>query len=77
MKTEIKQSTIFFEPDILKSLEDKATVTKKNISDLVNGIIRRAFEEDREDLKAFEERKNEPDLDFEEELRKLKKSGKL
>ena len=37
----------------------------------------RREEEDREDLAAFEERKNEPEITYEELLKSLKKQGKI
>jgi len=39
--------------------------------------VKNVLIEDSIDLKAFEERKNEPVFSFEEVLKKLKKNGKI
>ena len=46
-------------------------------SDLVNVAVRRSLAEDAEDLQAFETRKKEPSLLFENVLKDLKRRGKL
>ncbi|NOX84389.1 MAG: CopG family transcriptional regulator [Chlorobi bacterium] len=77
MKTALKRSTIYLDPEIHKALKVKSAVSSKTISELVNEAIRLSLEEDYEDLLAFEERKNEPNLDFELVLKELKESGNL
>jgi hypothetical protein len=49
----------------------------RSISDLVNEAVRNALAEDFEDLEAFENRLNEPNLDFEYVLKELRSSGKI
>ena len=77
MKTETKRSTIYFDPDLHKALKVKAALSHHTISEIVNNILKRALAEDAEDLSAFEKRASEPNLDFEEVLRSLKKRGKI
>jgi len=77
MKTETKRSTIYFDPDLHKALKVKAALSHHTISEIVNNILKRALAEDAEDLSAFEERASEPNLDFEEVLKSLKKRGKI
>ena len=77
MKTDVKRSTIYFDPDIHKTLKIKAASTHHTISEIVNGMVKQALSEDEEDLSAFDERAKEPDLDFEDVLRSLKKRGKI
>jgi hypothetical protein len=48
-----------------------------SISELVNDAVRLNLAEDAEDLAAFEERVNEPNLAFEDVLKDLRKRGKL
>jgi len=72
-----KRATIYFEPGIHKALRLKAAHTEKSISDLVNVAVRRSLAEDAEDLQAFEARKKEPSLLFEDVLKDLKRRGKL
>ena len=77
MKTSTKRSTIYFDPDLHKALKVKAALSHHTISEIVNNILKRALAEDAEDLSAFEDRASEPNLDFEEVLRSLKKRGKI
>jgi hypothetical protein len=72
-----KRATIYFEPGVHKALRLKAAHTEKSISDLVNVAVRRSLAEDAEDLEAFETRKKEPNLLFENVLKDLKRRGKL
>ena len=72
-----KRSTVYFEPSIHHALKVKAASTHQSVSEVVNDAMRHALREDQEDLSAFEERKNEPTLSYEELLEDLKANGKL
>ena len=43
----------------------------------VNAAVRHSLAEDAEDLAAFDARANEPNLDFKDVLKDLKRRGKL
>ena len=73
----MKRATVYFEEDIHRALKVKAAEVSTSVSDLVNSAIRDSLQEDLEDLQAFRDRENEPTMDFEEFLKKLKKDGKL
>jgi len=77
MKTMTKRSTIYFHSDLHKALRVKAAVTHHSMSEIVNECVKRSLAEDAEDLAAFEERAKEQNLDFEDVLKVLKKSGKI
>lgn len=77
MKTTPKRSTVYFDPDLYKALKIKAAQYEKSLSELINQAVRWSLVEDAEDLAAFEERKNEPNLDFEKVLRNLRTRGKI
>jgi len=77
MKTTAKRSTVYFDPDLYKALKIKAAQHEKSLSELINQAVRWSLFEDAEDLAAFEERKNEPNLDFEKVLKDLKSRGKI
>jgi hypothetical protein len=77
MKTIVKKSTIYFDPQIHKALRLKAAETDSSVSDIVNEAIRIVFAEDAEDIAAFRERAHEPNLSFEEVLKDLKRRGKI
>ncbi len=77
MATQTKRSTIYFDPELHKALKLKALETSRSITDLVNQAVREALSEDAEDILAFEERKNEPLISYDQMLKKLKKDGRI
>jgi hypothetical protein len=72
-----KRATIHFEPDIHRALRLKAAASDDSMSDIVNRAVRLSLAEDAEDLKAFQKRKRELNLDFEQFVKALKRRGKL
>ena len=72
-----KRATVYLDPDLHRALKIKSAHSERTLSDLVNLAVRQSLAEDHEDLLAFDERKDEPNLDFEEVLNELKASGKL
>ena len=72
-----KRATVYFEPEIHRALRLKAAASDRSISDLVNDAAKLALAEDAEDLTAFDERKREPNLDFERFVKALKRRGTL
>lgn len=68
---------MYFDPEIHQALRLKAATSDKSISDMVNDAVKLTLAEDAEDLEAFEERKQEPSLDFEQFVKALKRRGKL
>jgi len=77
MKTSQKRATIYFDPDLHRALRLKAAETDQSVSELVNRAVKLTLSEDAEDLAAFEERKDEPNLPFEEVLKDLRQRGKI
>jgi len=77
MKIAMKRATVYFDSQIHRALRLKAAETDRSISELVNDAVRLNLAEDAEDLAAFEERANEPNLAFEDVLKDLRKRGKL
>jgi hypothetical protein len=77
MKTAMKRATVYFDSQIHRALRLKAAETDRSISELVNDAVRMNLSEDAEDLAAFEERANEPNLAFEDVLKDLRTRGKL
>ena len=72
-----KRATVYFEPEIHRTLRLKAAISDRSISDMVNDSVKLSLGEDSEDLEAFERGKLEPNLDFEQFVRALKRRGKL
>ena len=73
----IKRSTVYLEPDLHRVLKMKAAEPSRSVSDLVNEAIRHELIQDKEDLQAFADRKNEPTISYEQLLKELKKNGKI
>ena len=77
MDTKFKRSTVYLDSKLHRALKVKAAELDRTISDLINEAVRQILSEDFEDLKAFEDRKDEQNLDFEMVLKELKSSGNL
>lgn len=77
MRTETKRVTIYFDPDIHHALRLKAAATERSVSDMVNEAVKLALAEDAEDIQAFEERGSEPNLDFDQFVKMLKRRGQI
>lgn len=72
-----RRSTIYFDPELHRSLRIKAADTRCTMSDLVNDAVRAALREDQEDLAAFDERAGEPTMSYEALLKDLRRHGRL
>jgi len=77
MKSPLKRATVYFDSHLHRALRIKAAETDQAMSKIVNDAVRLSLAEDVEDLAAFEERANEPNLSFEAVLKDLKRRGKL
>jgi hypothetical protein len=77
MENSQKRATVYFDPALHRALRLKAAETDRSMSDLINEAVRLSLVEDAEDLLAFEERGDEPDLSFETVVKELKRSGKI
>ena len=70
-----KRTTVYLDPILHKALRLKAIDSDKSVSEVINDTIRIALAEDAEDLAAFEERKDEIPIPFEEMVKRLKLDG--
>ncbi len=77
MATPAKRATIYFDPELHKALKIKALETSRSITDLVNQAVRESLTEDAEDILAYEERKNETVMSYDQMLKKLRKDGRI
>jgi hypothetical protein len=77
MSTDPKRATVYFEPEIHRALRLKAAETDRSMSDLVNEAVQMSLAEDADDLAAFDDRVNEPNLPYEAVVKDLKKRGKI
>ncbi len=77
MSEKQKRTTIYLDADTHRALKMKAVVMERSVSYLVNNAVRQLLAEDANDLEAFDERDKEPDLDFEDVVKDLKRRGRL
>ncbi|MBW7988401.1 MAG: ribbon-helix-helix protein, CopG family [Planctomycetes bacterium] len=77
MKANTKRTTVYLDSDLHRALRIKAAQTEHSMSELVEEAIKFSLAEDSIDLAAFEQRRKEPSLPFEDVLKKLRKNGKI
>ena len=77
MKANTKRTTVYLDSDLHHALRIKAAETEHSMSELVQDAIKLSLAEDSIDLAAFEQRRKEPSLPFEDVLKKLRKNGKI
>ena len=72
-----RRVTVYFDPQVHRALRMKAAAADRTVSEMVNDAVRLSLAEDAEDLAAFEERANEPSLEFDTFVRGLRRRGKI
>ena len=77
MTTLTKRATVYLEPSLHRALRLKSVETSRSVSELLNDAVRGDLFEDAEDLSAFDARKNEPTIAFEDFVKELKCNGKI
>jgi predicted transcriptional regulator len=77
MKTNTKRTTIYLDSDLHHALRIKAAETEYSMSELVQEAVKFSLAEDSIDLAAFDERKKEPSLSFENVVKKLRTNGRI
>jgi hypothetical protein len=77
MATSVKRSTVYLDARLHKALRLKSVETARSMSDLINDAVKESLSEDAEDLAAFQQRRGEPLLAFEDMLKELKADGVL
>ena len=77
MASNHKRATVYFDPELHRTLRFNAAETERSISDLVNEAVRLSLVEDVDDLAAFKDRVNEPGLPYEDVVKDLRRRGKI
>jgi hypothetical protein len=72
-----KRATVYFDPDIHKTLKVRAAESSSSISEIINNLLRTEFLTDQEDLKAYRQRVSESTISYEKLVSDLKKNGKI
>ena len=77
MTTLTKRATVYLEPDLHRALRLKSVETSRSLSELVNDAVRDELAVDADDLAAFENRRHEETVSYEDFVKELKRNGKL
>jgi hypothetical protein len=77
MSTLTKRATVYLDPVLHKALRLQSIETSRSVSELVNDAVRDELAEDARDLAAFDERANEPTVEFEDFVKGLKRDGAI
>ena len=77
MTTLTKRATVYLDPTLHRALRLKSVETSRSVSDLLNDAVRSELAEDAQDLSAFDARKDEPTIAFEDFVKELKRNGKI
>ena len=77
MSIKTKRTTIYLDVRLHKALRLKAAETDRSVSELVNDAIQSSLAEELEDLTAFDERADEPNLRFKDVLKELQRDGRI
>ena len=77
MSTLTTRATIYLDPVLHKALRLQSVETSQSVSALINNAVRDELAEDANDLAAFEKRKNERTIDFEDFVKGLKRDGTI
>ena len=75
--TNMPKVTLNIEDSLLHALRLKAVDTKQSMSELVNDALEASLHEDLEDIKSWEDRKDEETYGYEEFVKLLQKDGVL
>jgi len=77
MSTLTKRATVYLDPTLHKALRLQSVETSQSVSELINSAVRGELAEDLGDLTIFDERENEPVVEFETFVKGLKRDGIL
>jgi hypothetical protein len=70
-----KRAPNYLDPALHDVLRDKAAEAEVSISDIVNEVLRQALDEDEADHAIFEQRRNDPTVDFDTAAADMKRRG--
>lgn len=71
------RKTVHLDARLHRALRTRAAKTGETISKVVSRAVTESLLEDEIDIRAFEERKNEPSRPLHEVLRNLRRDGRL
>ena len=77
MSTLTKRATVYLDPVLHKALRLQSVETSRSVSELINDAVRDELAQDAGDLAVFDERANEPTVEFEDFVKALKRNGTI
>ena len=77
MSTLTKRATVYLDPLLHKALRLQSIETSRSVSELINDAVRDELSEDARDLALFNERGDEPTMEFEDFVKRLKLDGAI
>ena len=72
-----RRSTVYFDPAVHRALRLHSAASDRNLSEVVNEMVRRALKEDLADLAITRKRRNEPKHSLKSIVKKMRRRGKL
>jgi hypothetical protein len=72
-----RRSTVYFDPAVHRALRLHSAASDRNLSEVVNEMVRRALKEDLADLAIARKRRSEPRHSLESVVKELRRRGKL
>ena len=72
-----RRATVYFDPALHRALRLHSAASDRNLSEVVNEMVRRALKEDLTDLAIARKRRNEPRHSLESVVKELRRRGKL
>jgi hypothetical protein len=72
-----RRSTVYFDPAVHRALRLHSAASDRNLSEIVNEMVRRALKEDLADLAIARKRRREPRHSLASVVKELRRRGKL
>ena len=72
-----RRSTVYLDPAVHRALRLHSAASDRNLSEVVNEMVRRALKEDLADLAIARKRRSEPRHSLESVVKELRRRGKL
>ena len=72
-----RRSTVYFDPAVHRALRLHSAASDRNLSEVVNEMVRRALKEDMADLAIARKRRTEPRHSLESVVTEMRRRGKL
>lgn len=72
-----RRSTVYFDPAVHRALRLHSAATDRNLSEIVNEMVRRALQMDLADLAIARKRRKEPRHSLDSVVKEMRRRGRL